>query len=403
MQAEDHTSSTQINRLVIKTKRPTTTDNSSKSQEMVPSFSLGLTQAQKEIQSEREKEDGRQNELEKHLQDKQLIEDKGKRKVQASEVLKSPWRIRPTKITTKLTREEHKLQDWMETLSEDSATFYFKTGGIELDGGNIRTLLPNCQTTIQVINVFCHILNKNEIFKSEASPLRFFVLHQVTVYNMRYKDLKEEEAKFRRFTEEMELYMANYEHINFNKIDVIMFAMTVSEHHYILCFNIKKPAFEVIDNSALEPNFTAKYQEIPFNIQNFLVKLMTLKNHPKANDVASLTPVRLEMKWRTEDNHRDCTIFVMRHLEHYLGVAKGWDCGFNIESRQKEQLDVMRIKYAEKILKHDANEKRQNVEFGIFEVGMVAQEQMRRAEKSRKKEQQPLKEGEEKKRQKRLR
>lgn len=37
---------------------------------------------------------------------------------------------------------------------------------------------------------------------------------------------------------------------------------------------------------------------------------------------------RKQMKWRTKDNKIDCAIFVMRHLETYMGKAdKGWTAG----------------------------------------------------------------------------
>ncbi|WOG91845.1 hypothetical protein DCAR_0311100 [Daucus carota subsp. sativus] len=144
--------------------------------------------------------------------------------------------------------------------------------------------------------------------------------------------------------------------------------MTVSDHHYLLCFNIKKPSFEVIDSSALQPDFDAKYQQIPQNIRNFLVRYMVLKNHSKAKDIASLVPVRLEMKWRTEHNHIDCGLFVMRHMEHYQGVSKNWDCGLAVEGKvQDQQLDVLRTRYAHQILMHECNKQKHHVEYQIFE------------------------------------
>ena len=43
--------------------------------------------------------------------------------------------------------------------------------------------------------------------------------------------------------------------------------------------------------------------------------------------------VRLQMKWRTENNVLDCGIFAMNHMETYMGNGlKNWDCKFATEN-----------------------------------------------------------------------
>lgn len=90
-----------------------------------------------------------------------------------------------------------------------------------------------------------------------------------------------------------------------------------------------------------------------------------MKNHRKASEVAALKLVRIEMKWRTKNNHLDCGVFVIRHMEHYTGQSKNWDCGFYTESRQQTQLDTMRIRYAQRIVMHEKNENYHKVEFQV--------------------------------------
>lgn len=34
------------------------------------------------------------------------------------------------------------------------------------------------------------------------------------------------------------------------------------------------------------------------------------------------------MHWRSKENTTDCGIFLMRHMETYLGKEENWDCGF---------------------------------------------------------------------------
>ena len=100
--------------------------------------------------------------------------------------------------------------------------------------------------------------------------------------------------------------------------------------------------------------------------------------HEKADDIKGITPVRMEMKWRTKDNGIDCGIFCMRHMECYNGEAvEKWDCAFNVEyeepaiikkgknkkpvNKQTAQLEDLRRKFIAKILLHEINEQRDYV------------------------------------------
>lgn len=71
---------------------------------------------------------------------------------------------------------------------------------------------------------------------------------------------------------------------------------------------------------------------------------------------------RVEMSWRTKDNHTDCGIFMMRHMETYVGCAKNWKCGFKNEgTEQQSQIEDLRKKYLAKILKAEINTQRSSV------------------------------------------
>lgn len=61
------------------------------------------------------------------------------------------------------------------------------------------------------------------------------------------------------------------------------------------------------------------------------------------------------MKWRTKNNHVDCGVFLMLHMEIYNGL-KNWDCGLSLESqKQSTQLNLLRSRFAAKILLSDLN------------------------------------------------
>lgn len=74
------------------------------------------------------------------------------------------------------------------------------------------------------------------------------------------------------------------------------------------------------------------------------------------------------MQWRTANNHCDCGIFTMRHMEMYMGRAKVFDTGFKRESKaQQLQLDRLRVKYLYKILTNENNLRKAAIENEVLE------------------------------------
>ena len=69
------------------------------------------------------------------------------------------------------------------------------------------------------------------------------------------------------------------------------------------------------------------------------------------------------MSCRTKDNKYDCGIYVMRHMEDYVGQkAKDWDCGIAKDSSiQKSTLRMLRKKYLWRILTSDINKLKNEV------------------------------------------
>ncbi|KAL8209496.1 hypothetical protein R6Q57_006228 [Mikania cordata] len=83
-------------------------------------------------------------------------------------------------------------------------------------------------------------------------------------------------------------------------------------------------------------------------------------SHPNTKHIRESKINRFEMPWRTSHNGIDCGIFLMRHMETYMGEEKKeWKCGFipeDLKGQHQFQLDDLRRKYAAKILLNDVNE-----------------------------------------------
>jgi len=85
------------------------------------------------------------------------------------------------------------------------------------------------------------------------------------------------------------------------------------------------------------------------------VKYLKKVEHPKWTEVEKLEPTRLNIDWATTGNYKDCGVFLMRHMETWMGVTKDkWDCGFP-KTNIKAKVNLLRKKYAAAILLSESN------------------------------------------------
>ncbi|GJV15407.1 hypothetical protein Tco_1360730 [Tanacetum coccineum] len=88
-----------------------------------------------------------------------------------------------------------------------------------------------------------------------------------------------------------------------------------------------------------------------------------LKEHKHPKHEAKLRSHISKLKWQTAKNHVDYRVFVMLHMESYIGdpIAK-WDVGLCEESKEQVSLlRCMRFKISTKILLHKFNVHAENM------------------------------------------
>ena len=65
---------------------------------------------------------------------------------------------------------------------------------------------------------------------------------------------------------------------------------------------------------------------------------------------------RIEFEWQTHHNSYDSGIFVMRHMETYMGDIRTWKSGFVAENKgQDYQIKALKKKYVTKVVMHAEN------------------------------------------------
>nr|GME13980.1 uncharacterized protein LOC109175178 [Ipomoea batatas] len=124
------------------------------------------------------------------------------------------------------------------------------------------------------------------------------------------------------------------------------------------------------DNYLVDKTFAVETQWKNIQHHKFLSMFMIgLKSAYKSEKIAKLKLKRMKMSWRDNKNKVDCGVFLMRHMETFRGqLPELWDCG--LEKENKDQLNVLRIKYLTALVMSDVNEHKvrniqQAAEFGL--------------------------------------
>ncbi|WOG86442.1 hypothetical protein DCAR_0205647 [Daucus carota subsp. sativus] len=156
---------------------------------------------------------------------------------------------------------------------------------------HIQSLQIGKEVLFHVVDAYTSILNEDEKFRAAESPYRFFCNTMVTIF----------------------------------------FPIFSGTHFYLICFNLRKICVDIIDNRSGD-RVDIMYDGIPEALQENFGLYMAQKSPRKIKLLNNAPVQRLEMKWRTSNKNVDSGVFVMHHMETYMGYAlRNWDCKFVAE------------------------------------------------------------------------
>ncbi|XP_022010907.1 uncharacterized protein LOC110910591 [Helianthus annuus] len=122
------------------------------------------------------------------------------------------------------------------------------------------------------------------------------------------------------FSSNIEDILKKYEVKKLELVDLIFIPVLQGDHFYCLCFHMRTEKVELIDNSGVEAEFDAKYEELPKTLWRILILFLkkTLKTKKKCFKQMETSIIeRKTMEWRTVNNGVDCGVFTMLHMETY--------------------------------------------------------------------------------------
>ncbi|KAD2805189.1 hypothetical protein E3N88_38566 [Mikania micrantha] len=115
----------------------------------------------------------------------------------------------------------------------------------------------------------------------------------------------------------------------------------------------KTPKIDDLIDARFSLGFTQETQKKKQIFKEYLEHV----HHPKLSELKTQVPVKLKLPWEIKKNVTHCGVFVMSHMEMYMGKgAKNFDCGFSKNHfKRASQIKTLRKKYATRILLSDAN------------------------------------------------
>ncbi|XP_017250717.2 uncharacterized protein LOC108221347 [Daucus carota subsp. sativus] len=337
--------------------------NNTKSEEF-PSFSLNLTPTQDVLQEDK-KIEAKASAVDKNPENMMLSRPCRIRRL--APAIKSPYviRVKPIKAGG-INSEENVLWEWLfsSRRSLNEKLFQWKRTGCSKE--QLQTLMVGQWVEGNVIDTWTHILNEREKYRAATSPLRLFCTIDTTLGALTDNMTLLDRCVILADNMEVALERANMLHnrtYQETDFDMFLFPIHKNGHHYVISFNLKYPAMEIIDNIQSSEDIETRYGSLPYTLHELFVLWLKAYKGSKWELIEKLDPVMVEMAWQTNANSVDCGIFVMRHMESFMGQPwNGWRTGLDIESvKQRGQLEDLRKMYCHDILTNALNEKRDKV------------------------------------------
>ncbi|KAL8214157.1 hypothetical protein R6Q57_003606 [Mikania cordata] len=281
-----------------------------------------------------------------------------KRKTKLAEALRSPYRQRIIQIGRKRELIEELVADWIFSANGGIWDILFENAYVDKAPRIcMESFYPNEYLHIGVLSCWATIINNEEQYRSNMSPTRLFCPCNMMGENNFKRWMKNTEM-LQHFETNVNVALLGSQFNSINQINLLIIRVLQTNHFYLVCFNLKNPAIEIVDN--IRGRLHARCAANVRKVQKIVALYLEKESPALHKKIVNLKPKKLEMPWQTENNFFDCGIFAMRHMETYKAKEmKEWkeDCGILEESsgKQHDQLLDLRLKYLSKILSSDIN------------------------------------------------
>ncbi|KAD7477304.1 hypothetical protein E3N88_00440 [Mikania micrantha] len=282
-----------------------------------------------------------------------------------SEALRSPYVIREVEINKSISKEEELVWNYISGRKKEHVIFE-DASGTQVEAQLFQSVMIGRQLYTSVVNSWAVVLNFEEKKEDQTHHIDYSVIPKLSADRMK---LMNEHT--------LRVVGRNEKLLDLRKYDLIFFPIIEAGHFYLVVFDFKSVAVTIIDNMVeedslvgLKDNTDFFEKDTSFKVKQIFEEYLEHVHHPKLSELKTQVPVKLKLPWATKKNVTDCGVFVMRHMEMYIGKgAKSFDCGFSKNHfKRTSQIKTLRKKYATRILLSDANNLKHVVIERAFDV-----------------------------------
>ncbi|GKD53010.1 ulp1 protease family, C-terminal catalytic domain-containing protein, partial [Tanacetum coccineum] len=229
--------------------------------------------------------------------------------------------------------------------------------GFGIEGVYFLSLYLEIKVASTIIDLWTLVLNNEEQHRDKISGDGNVYCHTVMM------DL---EARRESFDENINIVLKQAKRNNFDDVNLVFFPTIKrskkSNHFYVICFNLKTSEIDIIDNidNGID-DIKTRYCVFPCALMESFIDYLERKKYQNCYDLILAEPKLVEFSWKTAYNSHDCGVFVMRHMETYLGKGKFLQEFKKEGPGQKVQLNMLCAKYMVKILLMSFNEKKKSL------------------------------------------
>ncbi|KAI7730002.1 hypothetical protein M8C21_024636, partial [Ambrosia artemisiifolia] len=363
--------------------------------EDIPSFSLGLTQ---EFPIAQEWADRVVRDARPGMEPTAYVR-RGKRQIKPSVPGCSPYYIRAVDLEKNLNTEEKVLWNYLiegvvdkgvqhkgkvleanvkgkqadagaKTIAEHNlikrtmqGDIFVKKNGATLNHYLLIDVMPGQELNAGIVNCFACVLNADESKRRPGSLARLFCSTESV--DMLNNESYDDGVRMGKFKENLLVCLEG------NEDGLLLQDYGVKLHR------LKNVAIVVIDNMdpsvspiTLMDNEQFRLKTTLYKVKDVVAKYLMAIGHPNIYKIVATVPYRLELSYATVDNVKDCGVFLMRHMETWMGITEErWHCGFpNDKKKQKTKLSLLRKRYAARIMSSDANVERDRIFEEAYEL-----------------------------------
>ncbi|GKB13015.1 hypothetical protein Tco_0846938 [Tanacetum coccineum] len=253
---------------------------------------------------------------------------------------KGKWRI---KISEPLSEEEKKLVEYIWSDSCPESDIVFARKRLELECLWFLSLYPEIKVDATVIDAWSDVLNHEEKYRRNLLITSHVYCWTEMLPPYLVEDKNQVNERRRIFNENVAMILENSKKKNFNHVDLVSFFPCIkdSNHHYIICFDMKNAEIDIISNINNDvEDISERYGDYAISMIDSFINYLERHNHPSIFAIVNANPKQVPMTWKTSNNCVDSRVFVMRHMETYLGSEEFCQ----EDAVEKNQLYILRAK-----------------------------------------------------------